>query len=141
VLDPYQLEEARAWGADAVLLIVAAVAEAGGRELVSGATELGLDVLVEVHTEPELEWAAAAGARLIGVNNRDLGTFRVALATTERLAARVPPGVLLVAESGIRSAADVRRMVAVGARAVLVGEAFMEQPDPGAALADWLACL
>jgi indole-3-glycerol phosphate synthase len=74
------------------------------------------------------------------VNNRDLGTFAVSLATTERLAPRIPPGALLVAESGIRSADDLRRMVRAGAQAVLVGEAFMERPDPGAALAEWLRC-
>ena len=86
----------------------------------------------------ELEWAAEAGATLVGVNNRDLATFRTTLETTERLAARVPAGTLLVAESGIRSAADVRRMTAAGAHAVLVGEALMADPDPGAALAELL---
>lgn len=140
VVDAYQVDEARAAGADAVLLIAAAVAAAGGAELYAAAAEAGLDVLVEVHDARELEWAAAVGARLVGVNNRDLRTFEVSLATTERLAPRVPPGVLLVAESGIRSPADLRRMAAAGARAVLVGEAFMERPDPGAALAEWLAC-
>jgi indole-3-glycerol phosphate synthase len=140
LIDPYQVEEARAWGADCVLLIVGAVTAAQGVELLAAAREAGLDALVEVHSEPELERAAAMGATLVGVNNRDLTTFRVSLDTTERLAARAPAGALLVAESGIRSAEDVRRMVRAGAHAVLVGEAFMERPDPGAALAEWLRC-
>jgi len=140
VVDPYQVAEARAWGADAVLLIVAAVPTALGRELLAAAADAGLDVLVEVHTEAELAWAADAGAALVGVNNRDLATFTVSLETFERLAPQAPPGALLVAESGMRSSADLRRMAAAGARAVLVGEAFMDAPDPGAALRAWLAC-
>ena len=138
VVDPYQIEEARAWGADAVLLIVAAVDPARGVSLLAAAREAGLDVLVEVHDETELAWAAGAGATLIGINNRDLRSFVVTLATTERLAPLAPAGTLVVAESGIRSAADLHRMHAAGARAVLVGEAFMERPDPGGALAEWL---
>ena len=140
LVDPYQVDEARAAGADCVLVIVAAVSDATARELMAAADEAGLDVLVEVHDEAELERAAALGATLVGVNNRDLGTFTVSLETTERLAPRVPPGAILVAESGIRSADDLRRMMRAGARAVLVGEAFMERPDPGAALAEWLRC-
>ena len=140
LIDPYQVEEARAWGADCVLLIIAAVTPAQGQELLAAARDTGLDALVEVHDEAELERAAALGATLVGINNRDLATFRVSLETTDRLAARAPAGALLVAESGIRSAADVRRMLRAGAHAVLVGEAFMERPDPGAALAEWLQC-
>ncbi len=140
LIDPYQVEEARAAGADAVLVIVAAVEDGQGKELMASAADAGLDVLLEVHAEDELDWAVEAGATLIGVNNRDLATFRVTLETTERLAPRVAAGTLLVAESGIRSAADVQRMVRAGAHAVLVGEAFMERPDPGAALAEWLRC-
>jgi indole-3-glycerol phosphate synthase len=140
LVDPYQVEEARAWGADAVLVIVAAMSDEQARELLAAAYDAGLDVLVEVHTAAELARAAALGATLIGVNNRDLATFAVALETTERLAPSVPDGALLVAESGIRSAHDVRRMVRAGAHAILVGEAFMERPDPGAALAEWLRC-
>ena len=140
LVDSYQVEEARAWGADAVLVIAAACTPELGGVLLSAAAAAGLDVLVEVHSETELAWAAGAGATLIGVNNRDLGTFVTTLETTERLAPGIPPGALLVAESGIRSRADVDRMVAAGARAVLVGEAFMEKPDPGAALAEWLGC-
>jgi indole-3-glycerol phosphate synthase len=140
LVDPYQVEEARAWGADCVLLIIAAVSDTQGRELARAAGEAALDVLVEVHREAELERALALGATLVGVNNRDLTSFAVSLETFERLAPGVPEGVLLVAESGIRSADDVRRMTRAGAHAVLVGEAFMERADPGAALAEWLAC-
>jgi len=139
LVDPWQVTEARAFGADAVLVIAAAGTAAERAALLAAAAAEELDVLVEVHTDAELDWAAAAGATLIGVNNRDLATFRTDLATTERLAARVPPGALLVAESGIATPADVRRMVAAGARAILVGEALMAQPDPGAALETLLA--
>jgi indole-3-glycerol phosphate synthase len=139
LVDPYQVEEARAWGADAVLVIVAAGEAALRVELLAAAREHGLDVLVEVHDAPELEWATAQRATLVGVNNRDLTTFETTLATTERLAPMVPAEVLLVAESGIHTPADVRRMVAAGARAVLVGEAFMAAADPGAALRSLLA--
>jgi len=107
-------------------------------ELLAAAREAGLDALVEVHDERELEWAAAAGTTLVGVNNRDLSTFITSLETTERLAPLRPAEALLVAESGLHSSADVRRMVAAGAQAVLIGEAFMAAPDPGAALAEFL---
>jgi indole-3-glycerol phosphate synthase len=140
VIDPYQIEEARAWGADAVLLIAAAVREANGAELLAAAQAAGLDVLVEVHDEAELAWAADVRAPLLGINNRDLASFRVSLETTERLVPLAPRDTPLVAESGIRSAADLRRMAAAGVHAVLVGEALMEQPDPGALLAEWLRC-
>jgi indole-3-glycerol phosphate synthase len=139
LVDPYQVDEARAYGADAVLLIAAAGSPALRVELLAAAREAEVDVLVEVHDERELEWALAAGASLVGINNRDLATFVTTLETTERLAPLVPADVLLVAESGIQSSADLRRMVAAGARAVLVGEAFMAAPDPGAALAELLA--
>jgi len=108
-------------------------------ELLAAAREAELDALVEVHDERELEWAIAVGATLVGINNRDLSTFVTTLETTERLAPLVPRDVLLVAESGIHFAGDVRRMMATGARALLVGEAFMAAPDPGAALAELLA--
>jgi indole-3-glycerol phosphate synthase len=139
LVDPYQIDEARAYGADAVLVIAATGSGTLRVELLAAAREAGLDALVEVHDERELEWALAAGATLVGVNNRDLTTFVTTLETTERLAALVPPETLLVAESGIQSAADVRRMVDAGARGVLIGEAFMAAPDPGAALAEFLA--
>jgi indole-3-glycerol phosphate synthase len=134
VLDAYQIDEARAAGADAVLLIVAALDEARLRELLSHGRARGLDVLVEVHDEAELDTALAAGSDLLGVNNRDLRSFVTDLTVTERLAPRVPPGVLLVAESGIRGPADIARLARAGARAFLVGESLMGQPEPGRAL-------
>jgi indole-3-glycerol phosphate synthase len=140
VVDAYQLDEARAAGADAVLLIVAAFEPSGHiralAELRARATEIGLDALVEVHDESELEAALAAGADLVGINNRDLRTFEVDLAVTERLAARVPAGVAVVAESGIFTNRDVRRLEAAGAHAFLVGEALMRQADVGLALGE-----
>jgi indole-3-glycerol phosphate synthase len=140
LVDPYQVAEARAWGADCVLVIAAAGTPALRAELMAAAAEHGLDVLVEVHDEAELGWALGANAPLIGVNNRDLTTFVTSLETTERLAAQLPAGALLVAESGIHTRADVARMRAAGARAILVGEAFMASPDPGAALRGLIAC-
>lgn len=135
VIDAYQIDEARVAGADAVLLIVSALEDAALATLHARAKALGLDVLVEVHDERELDRALALGATLIGVNNRDLRTFEVDLATTERLAARIAdPGVLLVAESGIATPADVARLERAGAGGFLVGESLMREPDPGAAL-------
>ena len=138
VVDAYQIDEARLRGADAVLLIAAAFS-ADGRvaelaRLRERARELGLDALVEVHDGAELADALAAGADLVGVNNRDLRSFRVDLAATERLARDVPDGVLLVAESGIHGPGDVARLEAAGADAFLVGEALMREADLGAAL-------
>ena len=141
LVDPYQIEEAMAYGADAVLVIAAAVTPGVGEELLATAAATGLDVLVEVHDAAELDWAVRVGATCIGINNRDLRTFRVTLETAERLAPLAPTDAIVVAESGVRSAEDVRRMTAAGARAVLVGEAFMESADPGATLAGWIACL
>jgi indole-3-glycerol phosphate synthase len=138
LIDPYQVDEARAYGADAILVIAAAGSATLRTELLAAAGEAGLDALVEVHDEHEMEWAAMAGATLVGVNNRDLATFVTSLETTERLAPLRPAGALLVAESGLHSSADVRRMAAAGAQAVLIGEAFMAAPDPGAALAEFL---
>jgi len=140
MVDPYQVEEARAWGADAILIIVAAVAPGVAAELLAAARSYGLDALVEVHDRDELDAALALGATVVGVNNRDLRTFVTRLETTEQLAPLVPEGNLLVAESGIHRPADVQRMRAAGAQAVLVGEAFMAAPDPGAALREMLAC-
>jgi indole-3-glycerol phosphate synthase len=140
LVDPYQVDEARAAGADAVLVIAAAGMHPLGEELLAAAAAAGLDALVEVHDEHELEWANAVRAPLIGINNRDLTTFVTSLATTERLAPRVHAGALLVAESGIRTPADVARMRAAGVRALLVGEVFMDHPDPGQALRELLAC-
>jgi indole-3-glycerol phosphate synthase len=134
VVDGYQIDEARVAGADAVLLIAAALRPAELAELRERAAERGLDALVEVHDEAELEAALAAGADLVGINNRDLRSFTVDLATTERLAPRVPEGIVLVAESGISGYADVVRLERAGAHAVLVGEALMREKDLGAAL-------
>jgi len=135
VIDAYQIDEARIAGADATLLIVAALEDDVLKGLHDHATGLGLDVLVEVHDEEELERALAIGSNLIGVNNRDLRTFEVDLATTERIAARiVDPMVVLVAESGISSVEDVARLERAGAVGFLVGELLMRQPDPGEAL-------
>ena len=122
IIDAHQICEARAAGADATLLIVMALEDAQLRDLYSLITELGMAALVEVHNEAELERALAVGATLIGVNNRDLRTFHEDLSTTAQVASLVPSDVTLVAESAIRSAEDVRRMGAYGARAVLVGE-------------------
>ena len=134
VVAAYQIDEARVAGADAVLLIVAALSRTQLVALQARALALGLDVLVEVHDEAELDVALGAGAYLVGINNRDLRTFGVDLAVSERLAKRIPPDVLIVAESGISSGADVRRLAAAGARAFLVGESLMREPDPGIAL-------
>jgi indole-3-glycerol phosphate synthase len=139
VVDAYQLEEARAAGADAVLLIVAALEEARLRELHEAALSLGLEVLTEVHDEHELEVALGIGAAIVGVNNRNLRTFVTDLATSERVARLVPPGTILVAESGLKDGADLARLARSGIGAFLVGEAFMTAPEPGAALAAMLA--
>lgn len=136
LVDAYQVDEARAAGADAILLIAAALCPDALLGLHKRALELGLDVLLEVHDEGELDFALSAGANLIGVNNRDLRTFEVDLATTERLAARLPATgeVLLVAESGIHDFEDTARLARAGAGAFLVGESLMRQPDMAAAL-------
>jgi indole-3-glycerol phosphate synthase len=139
VIDAYQLWEARAHAADAVLLIVAILEPARLAELYRTARALGLSALVEVHDEGELDQAATLGARLVGINNRDLKTFRTDVATTERLAPRAPAGVRLVSESGIATAADVRRVAAAGAHAILVGEALSRSGDPAAKIRELLA--
>jgi len=134
VLDPYQIHEARAAGADAVLLIVAALDDGRLAELLALATEAGMDALVEVHDEAELARAAAAGARLIGINNRDLRTFQVDLAVSERLAPLAPAGSVAVGESGVFGAAEVDRLARCGVQAVLVGEGLILAPDRAAAV-------
>lgn len=138
VLDPYQIAEARAFGADAVLLIVAALDEGALRDLAARAVAEGLDTLVEVHDEHELEIALRAGSDLIGINNRDLRTFETSLDVSRRLAPLVPPGAVVIAESGIRTAADLSSLAAVGVHAFLVGEQLMAAEDPGKALASLL---
>ena len=132
IVDELQLYEARAIGADAVLLIAAALPDSRLEEFHALAGELGMDALVEVHSAAEWDRAAAFSPRLAGVNNRDLRTFSVDLEQTARVARRVPDGVLLVSESGIASAADVRRVRMAGARAVLVGETLMRFGPDGA---------
>src|SRR5262249_2213783 len=122
-----------------ILVIVAAVDPALGAELLAAARAHGLDALVEVHDRHELDAALGLGTTLVGVNNRDLRTFETRLETTEHLAGLIPEEVILVAESGIHRPADVRRMCNAGAHAVLVGEALMAAPHPGAALRELLA--
>ncbi|MGX7952601.1 indole-3-glycerol phosphate synthase TrpC [Tsuneonella sp. HG249] len=133
MIDPWQVAEARAIGADAILIIVAAIDDGLMAEIEAAAIERGMDVLVEVHDARELDRAAHLRSRLIGVNNRDLKTFRTDLATTERLASRVPAGTLLVGESGIESHADCERLARSGVRAFLVGESLMRARDVEAA--------
>ena len=134
MVDPWQCAEARAMGADAILIIVAALEDAAMAEIEVAAREQGLDVLVEVHDEAEMARALKhLRSKLIGVNNRNLKTFEVDLATTERLAGMVPADVLLVCESGIGSHADCLRMAKSGVRTFLVGESLMRQPDVEAA--------
>jgi len=132
LFDPYQLYEARAHGADAVLLIAAVLDSALLARLIGQARALEMDALVEVHDEPELERALTAGATLVGVNNRDLRTFEVDLAITERLRPLIPPDVTVVAESGVSTRADIERLQALGLHAVLIGEALVTAPDPAA---------
>jgi indole-3-glycerol phosphate synthase len=139
VIDRYQVAEARQIGADAVLLIVAALADATLAELSAAARDYGLEALVEAHDAAEAARAVAAGATVIGVNNRDLRTFTVDRDLALRLRAEIPRDRLLVAESGIRDAADVARLRAGGVDAMLVGETLMRAPDPGAALRVLLA--
>ena len=129
VIDPYQVYEGRAAGADAILLIVATLSDAQLADLDALTGELGMMALVEVHKEWEMERALRLGAKLIGINNRDLKTFNVDLGTTARLAGMVDDDVVLVAESGIFRAADAREMGRLGAQAILVGEALMKAPD------------
>jgi indole-3-glycerol phosphate synthase len=135
IVDPFQLHEARAEGADAVLLIVAALAPRKLAELHREASALGLDALVEVHDERETEVALEAGATIVGVNNRDLRDFTVDVARTERLRAAIPPGVHVISESGIARPEQLERLEDLGVAAVLVGEALMRAPDPAGALA------
>jgi indole-3-glycerol phosphate synthase len=139
IIDPYQLHEARAAGASAVLLIVAALTDDELRSLHAGAHELALDVLVEVHDASELERALLAGASLVGVNNRDLRDFSVDPQRTFELLELIPPDVLVVAESGIRGPEQLARLEAAGVAAALVGERLMRAPEPELALRELLA--
>ena len=129
MVDPWQVAEARSIGADAILIIVAALDDAQMAEIEAAARERGMDVLVEVHSETEMDRAARLKSRLIGVNNRDLKRFVTDLATTERLAPLAPKGTLLVSESGINSHADLQRLSRSGIRTFLVGESLMRQDN------------
>ena len=133
MLDPYQVYEARAIGADCILLIMAALDDAIARDLATLAGELGMDVLIEVHNVEELQRASGIDSRLLGINNRNLKTLEVDIAITEELAAKAPDDRILVAESGLNSRADLDRMALVGAHCALVGEALMRQEDVSAA--------
>jgi indole-3-glycerol phosphate synthase len=133
IVDPYQVSESRALGADCILLIVAALDDGLASELAAAASELGLDVLVEVHDRAELDRALRLDCRLLGVNNRNLKTLQVDLHTTEELAPLVPPGRTIVGESGIYEPADLDRLAAAGARCFLVGESLMRAGDVAAA--------
>jgi indole-3-glycerol phosphate synthase len=138
VIDPYQIVEARAAGADAVLLIVSALDDDALGALLGEATRLGLDALVETHDAAEVERALAIGATIIGINHRDLRTFKMDMSLAERLRPHIPSSRIVVAESGIRSVEDVRRMRSAGVDAILVGENLMRAPDPSAALRTFL---
>jgi indole-3-glycerol phosphate synthase len=129
MIDPYQIAESRALGADCILLIVAALDDGQLKELAAETRRLGMDALIEVHDEEELDRALMLDALLIGINNRNLKTLKTNLATFERLAPLVPADRLLVAESGLRDTADLRRMTAARAEAFLVGESLLRQPD------------
>jgi len=139
IVDEYQLFEARAAGADAILLIVAALGQRALRQLQERAWELGLAALVEVHNEEELERAVDSGARLIGVNNRNLRTLSVDVEASFRLASRIPAQAIAVSESGLQSRADLEQLSVAGYRAFLIGERFMTDSDPAAAIRTLIA--
>jgi indole-3-glycerol phosphate synthase len=139
LIDPWQVAQSRALGADAILVILAISDDALAAELLSEAARLGMDALVEAHDEAEIDRALALGAVLIGVNNRNLRTFVTDLAVTEQLAARIPGDRLLVTESGISTAADITRLSKAGARAMLVGESLMRQSNVESATRTLLA--
>lgn len=138
VFDPYQVYEARSYGASAILLIVAILSDTQFQELAALADSLGLDCLVEVHDEAELERALACKVSLLGINNRDLRTFHTSIETSERLLRYIPVEVTVVSESGLSQAEQLARLEAQGVRAFLIGETFMAAPDPGEPLREML---
>ena len=139
LVDPWQVAESRALGADAILLILAMIDDALAADLLDEAARLGMDALVEVHDEAEMARATALGATLVGINTRDLRSFHVDLAVFDRLAAQAPVGALLVGESGVFTPEDAARIARGGAHAMLVGESLMRQADVAAATRALLA--
>jgi indole-3-glycerol phosphate synthase len=139
IYEPYQVAEARAWGADCILIIMAGVDDAAAHEIESASLDWNMDVLIEVHQEDELERALKLNSRLIGINNRDLRTFETALAVSERLAPRIPKGRVVVGESGLYAPADLARLAKAGISTFLIGEGLMRQSDVAAATRALLA--
>ena len=138
IIESYQLYEAKAYGADAILLIAAALGNSALIDLMTEAEEIGLECLVEVHTEEEIRGLDGKAVKIIGINNRNLVTFQTDLATTFRLIAHVPRESMIVSESGIASVEDVKKLMASGVDAILIGEQLMRAPDPGAMLSELL---
>ena len=140
-IDPYHIFEARLYGADLVLLIVAVLDLTRIREYLDVTHSLGMNAVVEVHDSEELDTALEAGSKIIGINNRDLKTFEVDIKTTEDLYAQIPPDVVVISESGISNTADIKRLSDLGISTFLIGEHFMSSPDPGEMLGQFISRL